>query len=44
MAAYFSQGAAEMILPGQPVPTIVEPKGGVPKKGKDKFRDISDAR
>jgi hypothetical protein len=33
-----------MILPGQPAPTIVEPKGAVPKKGKDKFRDISDAR
>jgi hypothetical protein len=29
-----------MILPGQPAPTIVEPKGAVPKKGKDKFRDI----
>ena len=44
MAAYFFQGAAEMILPGQPMPTVVEPKGAVPKKGKDKFRDISDAR
>ena len=44
MAAYFFQGAAEAILPGQPPPTIVEPKGAVPKKGPDKFRDISDAR
>ncbi len=44
MAAYFFQGAAEMILPGQLVPSIVEPKGAVPKKGKDQFRDISDAR
>ena len=44
MAAYFFQGAAEMILPGQHPPTIVEPKGAVPKKGDDEFRDISDAR
>ena len=44
MAAYFFQGAAEMILPGQHPPTIVEPKGAVPKKGPDEFRDISDAR
>jgi hypothetical protein len=33
-----------MILPGQHPPTIVEPKGAVPKKGDDEFRDISDAR
>ena len=44
MAAYFFQGAAEAILPGHPLPTIIEPKGAVPKKGKDEFRDISDAR
>jgi hypothetical protein len=44
MAAYFFQGAAEAILPGQLLPTIIEPKGAVPKKGKDEFRDISDAR
>jgi len=44
MAAYFFQGAAEAILPGHPLPTIVEPKGAVPKKGADEFRDISDAR
>ena len=44
MAAYFFQGAAEVLLPGQPLPTIIEPKGAVPKKGKDLFRDISDAR
>ena len=44
MAAYFFQGAAEMILPGQHPPTVVEPKGAVPKKGDDEFRDISDAR
>ena len=44
MAAYFFQGASEACLPGHPLPTIVEPKGAVPKKGKDQFRDISDAR
>jgi hypothetical protein len=44
MAAYFFQGAAEMILPGKPALTIVESKGAVPKKGKDTFSDISDAR
>jgi hypothetical protein len=38
------QGAAEAILPGHSLPTIIEPKGAVPKKGKDEFRDISDAR
>ncbi len=30
MAAYFFQGAAEAILPGHPLPTIVEPKDAVP--------------
>ena len=44
MAAYFFQGALEFVLPGQDLPTIIEPKGAVPKKGKDKFRDIADAR
>ncbi len=44
MAAYFFQGAAEAVLPGQPLPTIIEPKGAVPKKGIDLFRDIADAR
>ena len=44
MAYYFFQGAAEQVLPGQPPPTLVEPKGAVPKKGDDEFRDISDAR
>ena len=44
MAAYFFQGAAEAVLAHHPPPTIVEPKGAVPKKGKDEFRDISDAR
>ena len=44
MAAYFFQGAAEAVLAHHPPPTIVEPKGAVPKKGKDLFRDISDAR
>jgi hypothetical protein len=44
MAAYYFQGAAEAILPGHSLPTIIEPKGAVPKKGTDEFRDISDAR
>jgi hypothetical protein len=44
MAAYFFQGAAEAILPGDPLPTIIEPKGSVPKKGDDLFRDIADGR
>ena len=44
MADYFIQGAAEMCLPGQPLPLIVEPTGAVPKKGKDKYRHIADAR
>jgi hypothetical protein len=40
MAAYFFQGAAEAVLPGHPLPTIVEPKGAVPKEGDNEFRDI----
>ncbi len=44
MAAYFIQGAAEAVLAHHPLPTIVEPKGSVAKKGKDLLRDISDAR
>ncbi len=44
MAAYYFQGAAEAILQGHALPTIIEPKGAVPKKGKDESRDISDAR
>ncbi len=43
MAEYFFQGASEVVLQGQPLPTISKPKGSVPKKGKDKYRDISDA-
>ena len=44
MARYFVQGAIEFILPGMALPTIIEPMGAVPKKGKDKFRAIADAR
>jgi hypothetical protein len=44
MAAYFFQGAMEFVFPGHPLPSIIEPKGAVPKKGPDKFRDIADAR
>ena len=43
-AAYFFQGALEFIFPGHPLPTLVEPKGAVPKKGRDKYRDIADGR
>jgi hypothetical protein len=44
MALYLFQGASEVVLPGQPLQAISEPKGSVPKKGKDEYRDISDAR
>ncbi len=40
MAAYYFQGAAEAILQCHPLPTIIEPKGAVPKKGKDEFRKL----
>ena len=43
-ARYFCQGAIEFVHPGQPLPTIIEPKGAVPKKGPDKYRDIADGR
>jgi hypothetical protein len=43
MAGYYYQGAAEPILPGQPLLSIIEPKGALPTKGKDLFSDISDA-
>ncbi len=43
MAEYYFQGATESILQGQLLPLIIEPKGAVPKKGKNLFRDISDA-
>ena len=43
-AAYFFQGAIEFVFPGHPLPTVIEPKGAVPKKGRDKYRDIADAR
>jgi hypothetical protein len=44
MAAYFVQVAMEFVFPGHPLPSIIEPKGAVPKKGADKYRDIADAR
>jgi hypothetical protein len=44
MAVYFFQGALEVVLPGQPLPTIIEPQGAVPKKGPDVFRAIADSR
>ncbi len=30
MAAYFFQGACEYVLPGHPLPSIIEPMGAVP--------------
>ncbi len=39
MAGYFFHGASKAILPGQPLPTIIQPKGSVPKKGL--YRDMS---
>ena len=47
MASYFVQGAIEFIAPGGPgmeMPTVIEPRGEVPKKGKDKYRANADAR
>ena len=44
LARYFCQGAIEFVAPGMVLPTIIEPKGAVPKKGKDLFRDIADGR
>ncbi len=44
MVGYYFQGAVEPILQGQPLQSIIKPKSPVPKKGKDLFRDISDAR
>ncbi len=43
-AAYFTQGALKFVLPGHRLPTIVEPLGAVPKKGKNRNRVITDAR
>jgi hypothetical protein len=34
MAAYFVQGAMEFVFPGHQLPSIMEPKGAVPKKGR----------
>lgn len=44
MAVWLYQGALEWVHPLHPKPTIIEPKGAVPKKGPDKYRDIADAR
>ena len=44
LATWFYQGALEYVPPGAPPPTVVEPKAAVPKKGADKYRDITDAR
>jgi hypothetical protein len=37
-------GAIEFVHPWQPLPTIIEPKGSVPKNGPDGFRDIAGVR
>ena len=44
LATWFYQGALEYVPPGVPPPTVIEPKAAVAKKGKDKYRDITDAR
>ena len=45
LAVWLYQGALEWIHPLLPRPIIIiEPKGAVPKKGPDKFRDILDSR
>jgi hypothetical protein len=44
IATWLCQGALEWVDPRFPKPVIIEPKGAVPKKGPDKFRDIADAR
>ena len=44
LATWFYQGALEYVPPGVPPPTVIEPKAVVAKKGKDKYRDITDAR
>ncbi len=44
IALYFCQGALELVQPGQALPMTIEPKGAVPKKGKDQYRDIADGR
>ena len=44
IATWLFQGALEWVDPRLPKPVIIEPKGAVPKKGPDKFRDIADAR
>ncbi len=43
MVAYY-KGAAEVILQGPPLQTIIAPKGAVAQKGKDQFLYISDVR
>ena len=44
IATWLCQGALEWVDPRFPKPVIIVPKGAVPKKGPDKFRDIADAR
>jgi hypothetical protein len=44
VARYFCQGALKCVQPGQPLPTIIKPKGSVPKKGKDLYRYIANGR
>ena len=43
-ARYFCQGALEFVHHQHALPTLIEPKGAVPKKGKDRYRDIADGR
>ena len=43
-AQWFVTGALEYVPPDVPPPILVEPQSAVPKKGKDVFRNITDAR
>jgi hypothetical protein len=43
-ARYFCQGVIEFVHPEQPLPTIIEPKGSMPKKGPDGYRNFADGR
>ena len=44
VAEWFFAGCLEWVRPGLPLPVIIEPQSLVPKKGKEKYRNITDAR
>ena len=43
-AHWFVTGALDYVPPDMPPPILVEPQSAVPKKGKDRFCNITDAR